>query len=163
MTTLPDSTVIGPDALTISPTTLRREVLAGYLALPAAVRPSSALLAGYLGCDSSTVRGDWRRVDVQARADALSLAGLAAVLLACARAGIVVIARRAAAGDLDALAFVVDRLGALGLGDALLDPLAPTVEGQGARVAGGAFGTAEALAALHEAQRAVAEAGTREE
>lgn len=109
-------------------------------------------LAALAGVSAETVLADWRRDDVRAEAARLAVDGLADVLRSAARAGSVLLAARAAAGDADAVQAVAALLGAAGEAA----PLDSRAAGERARETRGAVGAvldADAAAAL-EATRA---------
>lgn len=157
---------LGVGALRMGDVRARRELLAACLVMPREIRPSSRELAALTHSDDSTIRRDWRRDDVRQRAGAIALGGLRAVLLAAARAGVLVIAQRAAAGDAEAVAFLLDRpvstriehSGALDMGASLLDAGAPRLDaGEGA--AGGVLMGEADVEALDAALKAHGLAG----
>ncbi|MFA6167827.1 MAG: hypothetical protein WC700_14495 [Gemmatimonadaceae bacterium] len=124
-----------------SNTRQRRQVVAYWLATPSAARCTKSALAVALGVSRGTIVADAQRHDVRDFARHTVLAGFGALMLASARAGLVRVAQDAASGDREALAWLLGRLGEVGLTHAVAGSGSRAVEeaaaAEGAREHGG--------------------------
>ena len=99
----------------------RQVAVALWLACPRKLRPLQRELAAFLGVSPDTVQRDKQCTTVRRRSDAIACALWGGLIVASVRAGLLAAAKRATAGDLEALAAITATADRLGLtGDVLL-------------------------------------------